>query len=83
MKAILHFRGYAAAALALAAVTAQAQTPPAGLPGVPFLNATVDEAGRTITAELPAGAATGFLTISPARTITSVELVNGKLVIKW
>lgn len=58
-------------------------TAPAGLPGVPFLSATVDEPGRTITAELPAGAATGFLTISPARTITSVELVNGKLIIKW
>lgn len=58
-------------------------TPPAGLTGTPFTNIVVDEAGRTITADLPAGASQAFLTITPGQNITSIRIENGKLVVRW
>jgi len=43
----------------------------------------VDAANKTITADVPSGSEQGYLTISPAVLIKSVEIVNGKLVIKY
>ena len=56
---------------------------PAGLSGGAFSNVVVDEASKTITADLPASGDQGYLTISPARPIKSVEKVGNKLVIKY
>lgn len=56
---------------------------PAGLTGGAFSNVVVDEAAKTITADLPASGDQGYLTISPARAIKSVEKVGNKLVIKY
>ncbi len=56
---------------------------PAGLAGAALTNATVDSANKTITADIPAGGAQGYLTITPAVTIKSVVIANGKLVITY
>lgn len=59
-------------------------TPIAGLPGAQFSNVVVNNATKTITADLPAGATTaGYFSIVPPVSITSVQLVNGKLVITY
>ena len=58
-------------------------TPPAGLSGATLTNVSVDAATKTITADVPAGSEQGYLTISPAVLIKSVEITNGKLVIKY
>ncbi len=58
-------------------------TPPSGLAGGQFSNVVVDEVNKTITADLPPSGDQGYLTLSPARVIKSVELVNGKIVIKF
>ena len=57
--------------------------PPAGLSGATLTNVAVDAATKTITADVPAGSEQGYLTISPAVLIKSVEITNGKLVIKY
>lgn len=59
-------------------------TPVAGLPGAQFTNVVIDNTAKTITADLPAGASTaGYFTVTPPVNITSVKLVNGKLVITF
>ena len=58
-------------------------TPPPGFAGATLTNIVDDPATKTITADAPAGSTEGYLTISPARVIKSVELVNGKLIIKY
>ena len=58
-------------------------TLPAGLSGSPLANAVVDTAKKTITADLPAGGAQSFLTITPAVNVKSVAIANGKLVITY
>jgi len=63
--------------------TTVSTTPPPGLGGGSFSNVVIDEANKTITADLPASGDQGYLTISPARAIKSVEKVGGKLVIKY
>jgi hypothetical protein len=57
--------------------------PPAGFSGAPLSNVVINEASRTITADVPAGSEQGYLTISPARVIKSVEIVGGKLVVTY
>lgn len=66
-----------------ASTTVVTTTPPAGLSGGTFSNVVVDEVNKTITADVPAGSDQGYLTLSPARVIKSVEIVGGKLVIKY
>ena len=56
---------------------------PAGLNGTPLTNIVVDEATGTITADLPSSGDQGYLTISPKRTIKSVSVQGGKLVIRY
>lgn len=58
-------------------------TPPAPFTGTPLTNIIVDETSRTITADIPTTGTQGYLTISPARTITSVRIEGGKLVVRW
>jgi hypothetical protein len=58
-------------------------TPPSGFAGATLTNIVDDPATKTITADAPAGANEAYLTISPARVIKSVELVGGKLIIKY
>jgi len=58
-------------------------TPPSGFAGATLTNIVDDPATKTITADVPAGSAEAYLTISPARVIKSVEIVGGKLVIKY
>lgn len=78
-----HSQGAAGLGLFEAAPTTTVTLNVNGLPGGAFTNPVVDEAGRTITVDMPASGDTSFLSISPSRAITSVQLVNGKLVIKW
>ena len=65
------------------ATTVVITTPPTGLAGGQFSNVVVDEVNKTITADLPPSGDQGYLTLSPARVIKSVELVGGKLIIKY
>jgi hypothetical protein len=58
-------------------------TPPAGLGGGSFSNVVIDEANKTITADLPAAGDQGYLTISPARAIKGVEKVGNKIIIRY
>ena len=58
-------------------------TPPAGLVGAAFSNVVVNEASKTITADLPAAGDQGYLTISPARPIKGVAISGNKLVIQY
>jgi len=58
-------------------------TPPAGFSGATLTNVVVDEKAGTITADVPAGSEQGYLTLSPARVIKSIEIVGGKIVIKF
>jgi len=58
-------------------------TPPSGLGGSQLSNVVVDATGKTITADLPATGASGFLTITPAVAIKSVKVEGGKLVIQY
>ncbi len=58
-------------------------TPPAGLAGDVLTDIVVDEANRVITAAIPAGSSQGYLTISPAVTLTSITVEDGKLVVRW
>ncbi len=58
-------------------------TPPSGLGGSQLTGVVVDTAGKTITADLPANGSAGYLTITPAVTISSVTIEGGKLVIKY
>ncbi len=58
-------------------------TPPSGLGGSQLTGVVVDATGKTITADLPATGASGFLTITPSVTISSVKIEGGKLVIKY
>jgi len=58
-------------------------TPPSGLGGGQLANVVVDTNGKTITADLPATGASGFLTITPAVAIKSVKVEGGKLVIQY
>ncbi len=69
--------------LPVAAAVTAVGTPPAGLSGATLTNVVVDAATRTITADIPAGSDLGFLTITPAQTIVSIEVVNGKLVVRY
>ena len=63
--------------------TVVSTTPPAGLAGAAFTNVVVDEASKTITADLPATGDQGYLTISPARPIKGVSISGKKLVITY
>ena len=65
------------------APTVVTPTPPAGLAGSAFSNVVVDEASKTITADLPASGDQGYLTISPARPIQGVSISGNKLVIRY
>lgn len=58
-------------------------TPPSGFSGATLTNISDDPSTKTITADVPAGSNEAYLVISPAREIKSVQLVNGKLVIKY
>lgn len=58
-------------------------TPPPGMSGDTLTQIVVDEAGRVITADIPAGSNQGYLTITPAVTIQSVAIENGKLTVRW
>jgi hypothetical protein len=58
-------------------------TPPSGLGGSQLTGVVVDATGKTITADLPATGNSGFLTITPSVTISSVKIEGGKLVIKY
>ncbi len=58
-------------------------TPPPGLEGATLTNVVDDPVARTITADVPAGASQAYLTITPARVLKSVQLVNGKLIIQY
>ena len=58
-------------------------TPPSGLGDSQLTGVVVDATGKTITADLPATGASGFLTITPSVTISSVKIEGGKLVIKY
>lgn len=66
-----------------AAQTVVGTSPPSGLVGGTFTNVVVDEAAKTVTADLPVSGEQGYLTLSPARPIKSVEKVGNKLVIKY
>ena len=66
-----------------AAQTVVGTSAPAGLTGGTFSNVVVDEAAKTITADLPATGEQGFLTISPARPIKGVQRIGNKLVIQY
>ena len=55
----------------------------AGLSGCPLASPVVDTAKRPIAADLPAGGAQSFLTITPAVDVKSVAIANGKLVITY
>jgi len=70
---------------AVKAVTpAPVLTPVAGLPGAQFSNVVLNNTTKTITADLPAGeTSAGYFSIAPPVNITSVKLVNGKLVITF
>ena len=57
--------------------------PPAGFGGAPLTNLVVDEANRTVTADLPVDGSQGYLTITPAQELKSITLENGKLVARW
>jgi hypothetical protein len=56
---------------------------PAGLTGETMTNIVLDEANRTVSADLPVSGKQGYLTIKPAQTIKSVTKANGKLVVRW
>ena len=56
---------------------------PAGLSGAPLTNIVVDEANRTITAEIPIDGSEGYLMIKPFVKILSTVIANGKLVITF
>jgi hypothetical protein len=58
-------------------------TPPAGFAGATLTNIVIDETAKTITADLPASGDQAYLTISPFRVIRSVEIVGGKLVVRF
>lgn len=58
-------------------------TPPTGMGGDVLTNIVVDEANRVITADIPAGSNQGYLTISPALTLTGIAVEDGKLVVRW
>ncbi|MBN8247836.1 MAG: hypothetical protein J0L84_10375 [Verrucomicrobia bacterium] len=58
-------------------------TPPAGMTGATLTGITVDEAGRTVSADIPADSTQGFLTITPAQNIQSVAVEAGRLVVRW
>jgi hypothetical protein len=77
-------RGVAGQALipAAPAVTAVG-TPPPGLSGATLTNVVVNAATRTITADIPAGSDLGFLTITGASPILSVEVVGSQLVVRY
>jgi len=56
---------------------------PVGFGGATLTNVVVDAATRTITADVPSGSTQGYLTISPAVTVLSIEVVGGKLVVRY
>ena len=56
--------------------------PPIGFGGVTLTNVQVDTATRTISADVPAGTEQGYLTLSPAVTVMSIEVVGGRLVVR-
>ena len=58
-------------------------TPPSGLGGTELTGVAHDLGSKTITADIPANGASGFLTITPAVQLLSVTVENGKLVIKY
>lgn len=49
---------------------------PAGLNGTALSNSVMDTANKVITADLPADGLQGYLTITPAVTVTKVELTT-------
>ena len=59
-----------------------AGAPPAALGGVALIG-VVDTTAKTIIADLPSNGAQGYLSIHPMVTVTSVSIVNGKLVIRY
>ncbi len=56
---------------------------PAPLSGVALTGIVVNTSTKTITADLPASGAQGYLTITPVVNITSTKIVGGKLVITY
>ena len=58
-------------------------TIPNGLTGTPLTGVVTDTATKTITADIPTSGKQGFLTITPAVSLLSVQTVGGKLVIKY
>ena len=58
-------------------------TIPNGLTGVPLTGVVSDLANKTIKADIPSGGAAGYLTITPALSLVSVQVQGGKLVIKY
>jgi hypothetical protein len=59
-----------------------AGAPPAAFGGVALIG-VVDTTAKTIIADLPSNGAQGYLSIHPMVTVTSVSIVNGKLVIRY
>ena len=77
-------KGSAGQALVAAAPTQTASgVPPVGFSGVTLTNIIVDTATRTISADVPAGTEQGYLTLSPAVTVKSIEIVGGRLVVRY
>ena len=58
-------------------------TIPNGLTGVPLTGVVSDLANKTITADIPASGAAGYLSITPALSLVSVQVQGGTLVIKY
>ena len=56
---------------------------PQGLGKGSTLTGVVNEATKTITADVPASGVEGYLSLNPPRVITDIKLVDGKLVIKF
>jgi hypothetical protein len=77
-------KGNAGQALITAAPALSASgVPPVGLSGATLTNIIVDTATRTISADVPAGSDQGYLTLTPAVTVQSIEIVGGRLVIRY
>lgn len=71
------------AVVASAPVQSASGVPPAGFAGSTLQNVVVDPATRTITADIPSGSEQGYLTLTPAVTVQSIEVVGGKLVVRY
>ncbi len=71
------------ALITLAPALTASGVPPVGFGGVTLTNVVIDPIARTITADVPAGSEQGYLTLSPAQTVKSIEIVGGKLIVRY